>query len=73
MKCVHTFRTGRRKRQVDITLLFQYIFYTDHWCKIRVLSFYRGGNGYLSNGKRLSFSDLHGIWTLDQNKGCPEK
>ena len=25
MKCVHTFRTGRHKRQTDITLLFQYI------------------------------------------------
>ena len=26
MKCVHTFGTGRRKRQADITLLFEYIF-----------------------------------------------
>ena len=25
MKCVHTLRTGRHKRQADITLLFQYI------------------------------------------------
>ena len=25
MKCVHTFGTGRHKRQADITLLFQYI------------------------------------------------
>ena len=25
MKCVHAFRTGRHKRQADITLLFQYI------------------------------------------------
>ena len=25
MKCVHTFGTGRHKRQVDITLLFEYI------------------------------------------------
>ena len=24
MKCVHTLRTGRHKRQADITLLFQY-------------------------------------------------
>ena len=24
MKCVHTFRSGRHKRQADITLLFQY-------------------------------------------------
>ena len=24
MKCVHTFGTGRHKRQADITLLFQY-------------------------------------------------
>ena len=27
MKCVHTFGTGRHKRQADITLLFQYIFF----------------------------------------------
>ena len=27
MKCVYTFRTGRHKRQADITLLFEYIFY----------------------------------------------
>ena len=26
MKCVHTFTTGRHKRQADITLLFQYIY-----------------------------------------------
>ena len=25
MKCVHTLRTGRHKRQADITLLFQYM------------------------------------------------
>ena len=25
MKCVHTFGTGRHKRQADTTLLFQYI------------------------------------------------
>ena len=25
MKCVHTFGTGRHKRQADITLLFQYM------------------------------------------------
>ena len=25
MKCVHTFGTGRHKRQADITLLFEYI------------------------------------------------
>ena len=28
MKCVHTFRIGRHKRQADITLLFQYTLYT---------------------------------------------
>ena len=27
MKCVHTFETGRHKRQADITLLFQYTFF----------------------------------------------
>ena len=26
MNCVHTFGTGRHKRQADRTLLFQYIF-----------------------------------------------
>ena len=26
MKCVHTFKTGRHKRQAYITLLFQYTF-----------------------------------------------
>ena len=25
MKCVHTFGTGRPKRQADITLLFEYM------------------------------------------------
>ena len=25
MKCVHTFGTGRHKREADITLLFEYI------------------------------------------------
>ena len=27
MKYVHTLSTGRQKRQADITLMFQYIFY----------------------------------------------
>ena len=38
--------------------------YTDHWYKIRVLSLYRGENGYISNGNRLNYSDLQGIWVL---------
>ena len=47
--------------------------YTDQWCKIRVLSLERGENGYISNGKRLSYSDLQDIWALVYNKGCPKK
>ena len=38
--------------------------YTDQWCKIRALSLYGGENGYISNGKRLSNSDVQGIWAL---------
>ena len=30
MKCVHTLRTGRHKRQADITLLFQFICFGYH-------------------------------------------
>ena len=26
MKCVHTFGTGRHKRQADVTLLFEHMF-----------------------------------------------
>ena len=32
-KCVHTLRTGRHKRQADITLLFQYMLSTAENCK----------------------------------------
>ena len=32
MKCVHTFGTGRHKRQADITFLFQYRI--QHWCPV---------------------------------------
>ena len=31
---------------------------------------HRGANGYISQGKRLRYSDLQGIWALVQNKGC---
>ena len=34
---------------------------------------YRGANGHISQGKRLSYSDLQGIWALVQNKGCSQK
>ena len=38
--------------------------YTDQWCKIHALSLYRGENWYISNGKRLSCSELQGIKAL---------
>ena len=38
--------------------------YTDQWCKRRALSLYRGENGHISNGKRLSYSNLQGIQGL---------
>ena len=34
---------------------------------------YRGTNGYISQGKRLSYSELQGIWSLVQNKGSSQK
>ena len=38
--------------------------YTDQWSKIRALILYRGENEYISNGKRLSYSVVQGIWAL---------
>ena len=37
MKCVHTFGTGRHKRQADITFLFQYIYLKTLPCVTSVL------------------------------------
>ena len=36
-------------------------------------NYYRGANGYISQGKRLSYSELQGIWALVYNKGCSQK
>ena len=52
-----------------LSIYKQTMSYTDQWCKICALTLYRGENGYVSNGKRLSYSVLQGIWVLVQNKG----
>ena len=36
-------------------------------------SWFIGKNWVYSQEKKLSYSDLQGIWALDQNKGCPKK
>ena len=36
-------------------------------------NYYRGANGYISQGKKLSYSELQGIWGLIQNKGYSKK
>ena len=33
---------------------------------------YRRANGSISQGKRLSYSELQGIWALVQNKRCSQ-
>ena len=33
----------------------------------------RGDNGYISQEKILSYSELQGIWALVHNKGCSQK
>ena len=50
MKCVHTFGTGRHKRQADITLLFQYMF-----LKISVCSLVIAYLDYITNLEILPY------------------
>ena len=55
MKCVYTLRTGRHKRQADITLLFQYIlkyiaFQRRHFLKI--LDYYKTCLPYTIYGRK---------------------
>ena len=52
MKCVHTFGTGRHKREADITLLFQYI------------TFRERGTGIIAPGKILNLYTSFGTVSI---------
>ena len=42
-----------------------------HVCRGRLI--YRGENGYIHKEKKLSYSNLQGIWAFIQNMGCAKK
>ena len=69
MKCVHTLRTGRHKRQADITFLFQYIynfrlkFFVSSWM-ISILVVCIKNLQFINHSHDLLYEDLeyHHTW-----------
>ena len=80
MKCVHTLRTGRHKREADITLLFQYIYgpkpflilvWLKHkviWAKICVIQSRSYGDGSSDPREMVQLNlEVHSTLTTNKN------